>query len=364
MNTVSEWGVLAGGILGVFALGVFILKRQKKEVPTNNNKKNERDEKTSSGQDIVFQCQRSTALKIAMYQLALGEINFQQPLTSNQVALIKNIAKELPRSVKNEKYFPRRPQLLPQLLRIMRDDKSSVKDLTNVLSQDPVLTGNVIKMANSSYYRSGVKAVDSIERAVVLLGEQGLRSLMSATIMHPVFYVPEGAFKDFSRFYWSQAVLAAEASKHYAESTGSYDSFSAHFFSLLTSISYTVLLRLAADFQRSHSNAELSPLFLVKVFESHSLEVSKFIATDWKLGEDVLLALQQTRKKTSVNKMGSLARTLYYGRLVGTAALLCSQGARDEQESLELLKDKGLSESMIKTLWAQAIKQAKESELT
>jgi HD-like signal output (HDOD) protein len=309
---------------------------------------------------LPFRCEVSSRLKLDMYRLALGDFDPESALNSAQLSLLKSLSRDLSKAVKQKKYFPRRPQLLPQLLRVLRDEKSGAKEVVNIISQDPVLTGNVLRMANSSYYRTANKSIDGIQQAVILLGEDGLRTLMSATIMQPVFSISEGAFEGFSKSYWSQALLSAEAAKRFAKTSRECDSFSAHFYSLLGSIGYTVLLRLVLEQSKQNREAPLSTALLVRVFETQLIPLTALIAKDWELGPDIELALKETQQGMDLDKMGGLSRALYYGRLVGTAALLVARGQWQAPQALALFAAKGLSPAMSSALWTQVLALAEQ----
>jgi HDOD domain len=85
------------------------------------------------------------------------------------------------------RYSPRRPNLLPQLMRAINDDDISRRQLSAIIARDPALVGSLLKMANSAFYRVSSRQVESIERAVVMLGSDGLRSLVAAALMQPIF---------------------------------------------------------------------------------------------------------------------------------------------------------------------------------
>lgn len=81
--------------------------------------------------------------------------------------------------------IPRVPAVVPQLLSSLRDDSISTATLSTILAQDVVLVGEVIRCANSPYYRSSVP-FKTIESALMLLGQNGLRLLLAWVAFRPV----------------------------------------------------------------------------------------------------------------------------------------------------------------------------------
>src|SRR5215218_6941397 len=51
-------------------------------------------------------------------------------------------------------YIPRRPQLLPKLLATVNDNEATMAEMSRIIAQDPALTANLIRIANSPIYRA------------------------------------------------------------------------------------------------------------------------------------------------------------------------------------------------------------------
>lgn len=88
---------------------------------------------------------------------------------------------------------PRRPTALPRLLGLMQDENASARELAALVAQDPALLGEVMRLANSVQFR-GERRVDSLEQAVMMLGQWGLRQLVTRALMTPVFSARQGRF--------------------------------------------------------------------------------------------------------------------------------------------------------------------------
>lgn len=72
--------------------------------------------------------------------------------------------------------LPTLPVVVPKLLELMEDKKSSAADVTEIISNDPALVSKIMKVANSAYY-GFPQQIDDVERAVPLLGFNMVRSL-------------------------------------------------------------------------------------------------------------------------------------------------------------------------------------------
>ncbi len=72
--------------------------------------------------------------------------------------------------------LPTLPSALPRLMHLMEDQATSASNVADIISHDPALTSKILKAANSAYYGFPQK-IDTLERAVALLGFNMVRSL-------------------------------------------------------------------------------------------------------------------------------------------------------------------------------------------
>jgi diguanylate cyclase (GGDEF)-like protein len=72
--------------------------------------------------------------------------------------------------------LPSLPAIALRIIQEIKKDKSSLNDLANIISYDPALTAKILRIANSSFYALPYK-VDSIERAVHILGLEALKNI-------------------------------------------------------------------------------------------------------------------------------------------------------------------------------------------
>jgi putative nucleotidyltransferase with HDIG domain len=65
--------------------------------------------------------------------------------------------------------FPPVPNVVNQILAAAEDPKSSMSAVSNIITYDPVMTANLLKVCNSAYYGLS-KEINSIHEATVFLG--------------------------------------------------------------------------------------------------------------------------------------------------------------------------------------------------
>jgi HD-like signal output (HDOD) protein len=70
-----------------------------------------------------------------------------------------------------------------QLSKLTGDDETEVNQLAEVILKDPHMTSQVLKIANSVQYNPISAPINTVSRAIVLLGFQGVRSLCISLMM-------------------------------------------------------------------------------------------------------------------------------------------------------------------------------------
>jgi HD-like signal output (HDOD) protein len=115
------------------------------------------------------------------------------------------------------KYLPRRPSLLPRLMTAINNDSNSMRELATIIGEDGTLLGGLLKLSNSAFY--GVrrhKPIESLEKAVALVGKDGMRSLVATALLHPVMTGTRGPFSSFAEATWEHSQYAAACAELHA----------------------------------------------------------------------------------------------------------------------------------------------------
>lgn len=110
--------------------------------------------------------------------------------------------------------LPRLPKAVSELLEAVNNDQISIKVIAAKVSQDPLMSARVLRLANSSYFGANRK-VASIDAAVVRLGMQTLRNLVIASAV--VGAVPKAEGVDLGGFWgatFEVALYSQELAKH------------------------------------------------------------------------------------------------------------------------------------------------------
>jgi HD-like signal output (HDOD) protein len=101
------------------------------------------------------------------------------------------------------------PAIFIQVKRVADDKNASVDDLARVISADPAMTARVLKLINSSFWGVSGK-IESLSRAVSLLGMRPVHDLVLATSVVEAFDRLQPQLMDSTRF-WQGSVFRALA---------------------------------------------------------------------------------------------------------------------------------------------------------
>jgi HD-like signal output (HDOD) protein len=101
------------------------------------------------------------------------------------------------------------PAVYISVKRVVDDPNARVEDLAQVISADPGMTARVLKLINSSFWGVSGK-VDSLTRAIALLGMNPVHDLVLATSVVAAFDRMQPGQMDSARF-WQGSVFRALA---------------------------------------------------------------------------------------------------------------------------------------------------------
>ncbi len=106
---------------------------------------------------------------------------------------------------------PSLPIVFTRVNEAVNNPKSSIADIGEIISEDPGLTGRLLRIVNSALYCFPSK-IDTISRAVTIVGTQQLRDLALATTVVKLFRGISHELIDMESF-WRHSVACGIASR-------------------------------------------------------------------------------------------------------------------------------------------------------
>jgi HD-like signal output (HDOD) protein len=296
--------------------------------------------------NIAFRTEATEGIWTACLKYAFGVEQFDDQTLAAHAHIVKLVGEDVGDAAAQQRYFPRRPLLLPKLLQALNDTEKTRQDLVRLILEDPSLASETLKRANNAFYRMSEQPVESLDRAVLVLGTNGLRSLVSTAILQPVFRMPKGFFDRFGEIAWEHAQRSSAGAQAYAQATYDEDPFVAQLLGVLGSLSVLVLFRLTLDKYKQDPLVSPRPEVFMHVFRQHRGRLAADIARTWQLSEGSIEALDEQHRELSPSRMTQLGRSVYYGDLAASIAVATYHYLHPKQNATAILVDQGLSQAV------------------
>ncbi len=239
--------------------------------------------------------------------------------------MIEDFAKRLEKVIE---FLPPIPVVMSELLAALDDENVEMNVLARIISKDPSMSMNVLKIANSAFYRLPYK-VATVEHAVKMLGMKEITMICLACgtyrALMPSRNVQTFSFDDF----WKHSVATGVIARKICRELKVGDKNVIYFLGLLHDVGKVILDRFAHDiyalviqttFDECISMIEAEKRF---IGESHDV-IGGFVMEKWKLPEvfadaaryhhAVMESPEHSRINVAITSLADqLARVRYFG---------------------------------------------------
>jgi HD-like signal output (HDOD) protein len=240
--------------------------------------------------------------------------------TSDGAAMLKRL--ELLSTRFDVRSLPRLPTVLPQLLRTLKSDTAAGGELARLVGRDPLMVGEVMRVTSSVYYRSA-QPVSSLQQAVVLLGQDGLRRVITQHAMKPILQANAGALGHAGEYLWDHADRCAHICAWLGKQQGG-DNFEAYLAGIVCHTGTGAVVRLLAQLLADAPPLTLDASF-IHACAALAARLSHQAAQHWELPSRVLLALAD-RERAATPATSPLGRALAVADVMAMAHLLNQHG--------------------------------------
>ena len=333
-------GMLMAGVVALAVLGLGIVCWRAVRGPVPGRPRSVTAPTSPGGMPTALASAGSEAvperLQSGLYALALVSRSGEADPAAGpaDAALQATVVTALEQRDWSARHLPRRPQLLPQLIQTVNDSDASARAMAAIIGQDAVLTGNLLRIANSPVYRLQAKPVDSLQRAVTLVGTDGIRQIISAVLVQPVMQLQCDAFPQFGTVIWEHALLASRAAADHARLVTGEDAFAAQWLGLTQGLGAALVMRTLLDSARGQGEVAPSRALAAQLLECWTLPVASRIAAAWELPPAVHAALL----REDGDGAHGLSASLRFARAAAAASLLCRHGRIGQAQALAVLE--------------------------
>lgn len=220
---------------------------------------------------------------------------------------------------------PRVPELVSQLLGALSDENISTAALSAEVGRDLVLVAEVIREANSAYYRPA-KPIETLEGAVTMLGLNGLRMLLARIAIRPLVRVKvQGVARQVAPNVWRHSERCAFAASVMAPglSAGVFESYLA---GLMQNVGLQVAFQVADRI--CEGKVPRAGSFGLELFAA-SRRLSSVIAQHWDFPPEVVEAIACVGEADAPH----LAQALAQGDRIAKLRLLLDAGVIEPGDS-------------------------------
>lgn len=252
----------------------------------------------------------------AVFDTTVADILANQSLSVPQRLIVDVVRNDLSEREFRAKAVPRLPSVIPKLLRSLRDPDTSARDYVEIINKDPAMSAAVLRLANSVYFNPQGNRINSIDVAVIKLGIDGLRSVLSAAVMQPLIQRQSDPFAHFGQRLWEHSLCCAVACEILAKSRG-LESYKAYLLGLTHETGkITVFSELSKQLRRNGGDAKtMSATLFVPLMREKAASLSAAIAMDWELPKEICTALQQQVELAPGRQVNAYAHLLFQANL-------------------------------------------------
>jgi HD-like signal output (HDOD) protein len=241
-------------------------------------------------------------------------------------------------------YFPRRPALLTQLLQAVDDPHAESEKLSRIVAHDPVLAAEIVRLANSSLYRTSPVPVETVQRAIVVCGVEALRGMAAAAMLRPTFRATRKNFPRLPRILWERTERASRAAELYCLEFNPQDRFEAQLAVLLGALGPLVVYGATLDVYSRNPHFTPNGDLCVELVSELSSQLSTRVARDWGASPRLVAALENESAEPL-----TVARNA--GELLGTLSLLESQSVISSDERTSFVTTAGIPATIADAIW-------------
>ena len=215
--------------------------------------------------------------------------------------------------------LPRLPTVLPQLLRTLKSDDAAGRELAKLVGRDPLMVGEVMRATSTVFYRSA-QPISSLQQAVVLLGQDGLRRVITQHVMKPILHTNAGTLGHAAgERLWGHAERCAHVCAWLGRYTGC-ETFEAYLAGIVRHAGTGAMVRLLEQLLPGEDPPPLSSGF-IRSCARLANRLSLQAARQWELPARVLQAIAECQSPITPTT-SALGRALSMADSIASARML------------------------------------------
>jgi putative nucleotidyltransferase with HDIG domain len=212
------------------------------------------------------------------------------------------------------------PQIVLKIIRMIRNASISLKDISEELRKDQVLSAKVIRLCNTAFFSIG-QEIDAIDRALVFLGEKQFLQLIISSSMEDIFPESDKGYSLCKGGIYKHALGTALVSEILAEFAGNVPSDIAYTAGLLHDIGKVVLDQIMASayplfYRRTQEEGMKLTAVEREEFGIDHSEAGGRLGEEWSLPEILIDAIRHHHNPEAATVDPRLSHVVYLADLI------------------------------------------------
>jgi putative nucleotidyltransferase with HDIG domain len=230
------------------------------------------------------------------------------------------------------------PQIVLKVIRMIQDEKSHMSVVAKEMRQDQVISAKVLRMCNSAYF-SRNRSVDSIDRALILLGEKQVLKLILSSAFEDFLSNSGQGYSICKGGLFYHAIGTAMVSEKLAGLTGAIAPDTAYTAGLLHDIGKVVLDQYTGNaypyfYRRTQLEGEELIMVEREAFGISHDEVGELLARQWSLPDSIADVIRNHHCPENASDNVGLAHIVYLADLIMSRIMVGHELERLDTESL------------------------------
>jgi HD-like signal output (HDOD) protein len=179
--------------------------------------------------------------------------------------------------------LPQLPSNSSSIMALANNPRTEIAELTKMISVDPVLSGELVRTANSALY-AGQEPVRSIQAGVMRIGTRALRTIVLSVSMRGI-RITDRNLAAYGEYVWRQSQSVSRIAWAIGPKVG-YEAETAFLLAMLHDVGKLPLLAMLDDSARK--GRSVSRALIGKVFQRFHERVGHALAERWQMGDELV----------------------------------------------------------------------------
>ncbi|WP_170940603.1 HDOD domain-containing protein [Pseudoalteromonas sp. NBT06-2] len=228
--------------------------------------------------------------------------------------------------------LPVLPSTVTTLMSEIKKDDFDLNKILKLIEQEPSMAADVIKIANSAFYKRGDKQATDLKIAFMNLGTKGLFESVLVNYTKRLSPISNIYFKQFGEKIWQHSLKTAIYSKKiYTASSNNNEESIAYLVGLIRNLGKMVIFQIMIE-AFSHVDPSVAPnsQAFKNLISTFATRLTYTIAKYWQLPDEILNAIAKQTKMKAVTC--EIAQAVYEANIISELEFIFEADIIDENE--------------------------------